>query len=277
MNTLPLSRPNGSDDVRSRLTAETDQQHFDSRNRNEEVKTMSVPTTELPFVASTPTENDINRVDAAAPFAWIRRGIDDFRRAPGLSLLYGFLFAGLCAGVYLLIRNVPWFTTGYLTGLVVAGPFLAAGLYVASRDTERGIAPSIASSLGLLVQRRTYLALFSLMLALVMAAWIRFSALLFALKFSTLTPSAETYAQMLTSSEGWVALSYFFGIGFLLATVVFVISAVAIPLILDKDVDFITAMQRSYRAVVSNSAAMLVWAGLIVCDVPRSLRESIST
>jgi uncharacterized membrane protein len=220
--------------------------------------------TEIPFVASAPSASDIKKVDATAPFTWIRRGIDDFRSAPGLSLLYGFLFAGLCAGVYLLIRGVPWFTTGYLTGLVVVGPFLAAGLYAASRDIERGAAPSISTSLGLMVQRRTYLALFSLMLAMVMAAWIRFSALLFALKFNTLTPTMETYTQMLTSSEGWIALSYFVGIGFLLATVVFVISAVAIPLILDKDADFITAMQKSYRAVVNNPLAMVVWAVTIV-------------
>jgi uncharacterized membrane protein len=252
------------EDARSPLTAEMNQRLFDSRNCTEEVKTMSVPMTDVPFVASTPTASDMNRVDAAAPFAWIRRGIDDFRQAPGLSLLYGFLFAGLCAGVYLLIRGIPGFTTGYLTGLLVAGPFLAAGLYVASRDIERGSAPSVASSLGLLVQRRTYLALFSLMLALVMAAWIRFSALLFAIKFNTLTPTAEAYTQMLASSEGWITLSYFVGIGFLLAATVFVVSAVAIPLILDKDADFITAMQKSYRAVVSNPLAMLVWAGLIV-------------
>ncbi len=225
---------------------------------------MSTPITELPFVASTATGSEINRVKAAAPFAWLRHGLDDFRRAPGLSLLYGLLFAGLCAGVFLLTRDIPWFTTGYLTGLVVVGPFLAAGLYAASRDMELGSGPSITSSLRLLVQRRTYLALFSLMLALVMAAWIRFSALLFALKFSTLKPSAEAYTQMLSSSEGWITLSYFVGIGLLLATVVFVISAVAIPLILDKDVDFITAMQKSYRAVVANPGPMLVWAGLIV-------------
>ena len=225
---------------------------------------MSTSMTKEPFVASAATSGDIEQVGVAAPFTWLRRGIDDFRHAPGLSLLYGFLFAGLCAGVFLLIRGIPWFTTGYLTGLVVAGPFLASGLYAASRDIERGMAPNISASLRLLVQRRTYLALFSLMLALVMAAWIRFSALLFALKFNTLTPSVEAYTRMLASSEGWITLSYFVGIGFVLAVVVFVISAVAIPLILDRDDDFITAIQKSYRAVVRNPGAMAVWAAAIV-------------
>jgi uncharacterized membrane protein len=45
---------------------------------------------------------------------------------------------------------------------------------------------------------------------------------------------------------------------------VFVISAIAIPMILDKGVDFITAMQTSYRAVVNNPGAMLIWALVIV-------------
>lgn len=212
----------------------------------------------------TSSNNEITPVGTLAAFDWIRRGIDDFRRAPILSLLYGTLFAGLCGGVYLLTRNIPWFTTGYVTGLLVIGPFLAAGLYAASRDIERGTAPSIASSLRLLAQRKTYLALFSLLLAVTMAAWIRFSALLFALKFNTLSPSIEAYTALLSSSDGWITLSYFIGIGFILASAVFVVSAVAIPLILDKDVDFITAMQKSFRAVIRNPATMIVWAAAIV-------------
>jgi len=225
---------------------------------------MSTPMTEMPFDVSTPTARQRHPLEATSAFGWIRRGIDDFRQAPVLSLLYGFLFAGLCAGIYLLIRNVPWYTTGYLTGLIVAGPFLAAGLYAASRDMERGASPGISASLKLIIQRRTYLGLFSLMLAMVMAAWIRFSAILFAVKFSTFSPSAEAYTRMLTSNEGWITLSFFVGIGFLLAAVVFVISAVAIPLILDKDADFVTAMQTSYRVVTSNPGAMAVWAMSIV-------------
>jgi uncharacterized membrane protein len=224
---------------------------------------MSTSATEV-IHDDTSTTTESTSVRTLAAFDWVRRGISDFRRAPALSLMYGTLFAGLCGSVYLLTRNIPWFTTGYVTGLLVIGPFLAAGLYAASRDIERGTTPSIASSLRLLARRKTYLALFSLLLALTMAAWIRFSALLFALKFNTLSPSIEAYTALLGSTDGWITLSYFIGIGFILATAVFVVSAVAIPLILDQDADFITAMQKSVHAVTSNPAAMIVWAASIV-------------
>lgn len=225
---------------------------------------MTTPASELHFDDSLSPSHDVLNVSTTAPFDWIRLGFNDFRRIPGLSLLYGFLFAGFCAGVYLLISNAPWFSVAYLTGLVVIGPFVASGLYVASRDMERDVAPSIDRSLSLLMRRSTHLALFSLTLALVMAAWVRFSALLFAVKFSTLSPSIEAYTSLFSSSDGWITLSFFIGIGFILALVVFVLSAVAIPLILDQDAGFISAMQTSYRAVTASPAAMLVWAAIIV-------------
>ena len=225
---------------------------------------MTTHATNAQFTANTASKHRIAKIDISAPAHWLRKGVEEFLRIPALSLLYGFLFAGLCGGVFLLSQSIPWYTIGYLTGLVVLGPFLAAGLYVASRDLERGTAPSIDGSLRLLGQRKTYLALFSLMLALVMAAWVRFSALLFAIKFNTLTPSVEAYLSLLGSSDGWITLSFFVGIGLLLAVVVFTVSAVAIPLILDKDVDFITAIQTSYRAVVANVGPMALWALSIV-------------
>jgi uncharacterized membrane protein len=114
------------------------------------------------------------------------------------------------------------------------------------------------------MRRASYLALFSLMLSLVMAAWVRISALIFAVKFNTLNPSIEAYTSLLNSSDGWITLSFFVGMGFLLVSVVFIVSAVAVPMILDRDADFISSMQSSYRAVMANPSAMIVWALTIV-------------
>lgn len=50
------------------------------------------------------------KVAINAPFEWVRKGIEDFRSAPLLSLLYGALFAGICAAVYFTTRSAPWVT-----------------------------------------------------------------------------------------------------------------------------------------------------------------------
>ncbi len=225
---------------------------------------MSTQTTELPLGQyHAASKYHIEKVSASEPFKWLSKGFSSFKRIPGLSILYGVIFAVVVAGAYQLMNNLPWYSLAYLTGIVVLGPVLASGLYAASRDIDQGKKPSIMSSLYQIRERKTYLALFSLMLALVMAAWVRFSALLFAIKFSTVSPTIESYTNLFASSEGLVTLLFFIGIGFLLVSAVFVLSAIAVPLILDKDVDFITAMQTSYYAVSNNKSAMAVWALII--------------
>ena len=51
--------------------------------------------------------------------------------------------------------------------------------------------------------------------------------------------------------------------GAMLAAIVFSISSVAVPLLLVKDVDAVTAMVTSVRAVRLNTGTMLLWAALI--------------
>ena len=53
-------------------------------------------------------------------------------------------------------------------------------------------------------------------------------------------------------------------VGGVFAAIVFVISAVSIPMLLDRNGDIYTAMATSFLAVTRNPAAMLVWAALIV-------------
>lgn len=205
-----------------------------------------------------------NQRQHIAPFGWLRKGIEDFRAIPALSILYGLLFSGLLGCLYLLLRESPGFTVAYITGMVFLGPFLASGLYIASRDLERGKKPGIRRSFRLLRRRATYIALFSLSLTLVMAAWVRFSALLFAIKFSAVNPSVEAYFSAATSPDGWIAIAFYAAVGLLLSVIVFTISAVSIPLIIDRDRNFMSAMKRSSEVVVRNPGVMLLWAGIIV-------------
>ena len=102
------------------------------------------------------------------------------------------------------------------------------------------------------------------MLALIMAAWVRISALLLAVALDITKPPIEAFTGLFSSADGIVTVIEVVATGFILVLSVFVASAVAIPLILDKDVDFITAVQTSYKAVKRSLAAMMLWAGLIL-------------
>lgn len=206
----------------------------------------------------------IRNVGIADPFRWIGAGIRDFRRAPGKSLLYGALFLAACLATYALTLSLPWFTLAFLTGLLLLGPYLATGLYIAARQMEAGEPTSIHEAWRTLMARKTNLALFALFLGLVMAAWVRLSALLFAIKFDLFSPSIEGYLGILSGQgDPWV-LAYFVGIGFILAATVFITSAVAVPMIVDRDAGPFAAIATSARAVTQNWPAMLIWAGLIV-------------
>lgn len=213
---------------------------------------------------STTTPPSVRQVAPSAPLTWLRAGWQTLRAHPLASLLYGALFAGACLGMLALTARLPYFATAYLTGLLLIGPFLAAGLYVAARQHAAGAPVSIPAALALLWQRRTNLSLFALFLGLVMAAWIRLSALLLALKMDAFGPDAGRFLGVLEGQWDPMVLVFFVLIGGILALAVFVSSAVAIPLIVDRDADPITAIQASYRAVTSNWQPMLLWAALIL-------------
>jgi uncharacterized membrane protein len=206
----------------------------------------------------------IHTVPASAPFDWLAAGARCFLAAPVASLVYGALFTLFTGAALYLTWELPGFAVAILTGLLLVGPVLASGLYVAARQQEAGERVSIPAALSLLRSRATNLALFGVFLALIMAAWVRVSALLFALKFNSVTIPVEGYLGLLSGGGDPLALLYFLVIGFALAATVFVTSAVAIPMILDRDCGPIAAIQTSARAVVRNWPAMALWAAAIV-------------
>ncbi len=207
---------------------------------------------------------EICRIGLTEPFGWLADGVRSFASAPGTSLLYGALFALAAAGTTYLSWTLPRFTVAFLTGLLLIGPLLAAGLYLAARQQGNGEPVSIPAAIRHLSDHSANLGLYAIFLALIMAAWVRLSALLFAVKSNIVFISVDGYQSILSGTGDPVAVAYFLLIGLVLAFTVFITSAVAIPMIVDRDCGPFTAIQTSARAFAKNWPAMLVWAALIV-------------
>jgi len=206
----------------------------------------------------------VRRIGLDRPLVWLHAGWQDLRANPIASLAYGLLFA--IAGDFILIFawRSPHLFTAAISGFFLIAPLLAGGLYEISRRQALGQHSTFVDSLAGWRRNGQSMALFGLLLALVAIAWERISAILFALLAPELTPDFSTFLSGILGNAEYLNLTTaWFVVGGSLALFVFAISAVSVPMLLDRQVDFVTAMMTSLRAVLLNLDSMLLWAVLI--------------
>lgn len=216
-------------------------------------------------VAITPA---INLVPIDAPWKWLAAGWTDLMAAPHVGFVYGgaVVLAGWVLVVLLLQAGIAWAILPATAGFFVVAPLVGAGLYEVSRRRERGEEITFFGCAYAFRRNGTQLALIGALLLLIHLFWIRIAGLLFALFFGLgFSPAIETLPiAMLRSDSLLPFLIVGTGFGFVLATVSFAVSAVSIPMIVDRDVSAFEAVVASVTAVVRNPRAMAFWAGLIV-------------
>ncbi len=207
----------------------------------------------------------IRRVPAGRPFAWLAQGFRDMRGNLVESLAYGFVFAAIGWVIWTYTADRPQQFTASITGFFLVAPLLAAGLYEISRRHELGMDTGFGESLQGWRRSGGALAQYGLELVLIAIFWERISAILFALFYNNTVPNFDAfYRDVFLSGDYWRLAIVYVAVGAMLATVVFVASAISIPMLLDRDVDIYTAMATSLVAVGRNIPAMAIWAALIV-------------
>jgi uncharacterized membrane protein len=210
----------------------------------------------------------VRGVALSAPLMWLAAGARDLARAAPVSLAYGVAFAAFGFVATSLAWERPHLVTALASGFFLVAPFLAIGFYETSRRLARGEAPGYRDLWRAWSRNPESIGLFGLALVLMVIAWERLSAILFGLFFGGSLPDARSLAdQVLFSGEHLGFLAAYVGLGAVLAAVTFAISVVAVPMLIDRDVDVVTAMMTSLKVVAVNPAAMLLWAALIVALV----------
>lgn len=201
------------------------------------------------------------------PWAWLAAGWRDLLAAPGVSLVYGAIFSGagflMTVGAWL--AGLSYLTLPLLAGFMLVAPILAVGLYEVSRRLETGQPTTLEVAVTAWRANRTQVALLGVLLMLFLLAWIRIATLLFALFFSKSPPSLDDLlVQIVASADGLPFLVVGTLIGAGLAALVFAISAVSVPMLLDQPTNVFAAVATSFVAVRHNLRPMGLWAILIV-------------
>lgn len=207
----------------------------------------------------------IRQVEASRPLQWLRMGWDDMRANMGASLAYGLVFTVIGYLILAYATTMPYLFTASISGFFLVGPLAAAGLYELSRRHERGEPAGFIDSLKGLRQHGDHLLYYGAFLAFVLLGWERLSAILFALFYHGVAPDLSNFFHDVFLSGHYVhfVVSYLV-VGGALAGLVFALSVVSVPMLMDRSSDMVTAMMTSARAVGFNLGAMAVWAALIV-------------
>lgn len=197
----------------------------------------------------------------------LAQGVRDFQAAP----VYGATLGALCASVglaviaTLFVVGMPYFAYPIAAGFALVAPTVAAMLYEVSRRLDTGEPLSFSAILGT-VTGRSEIRWMGFMTIFVFVMWMYQVRLLMAL-FLGYSGMAATLPEfintVLTTTPGLVFLLIGNVVGAILATILFSLSVVSFPLVLDRDVDFVTAMITSVRAVLLNPVPMLLFGGII--------------
>lgn len=210
-----------------------------------------------------------------APFQWLSAGMRDLSIQPGLSLFYGVMVA-----VISFVIVIGLVTTGHdyillpaLSAFIIVGPILAIGLYEKSRRLSANEQVTLKDMLFVKMNSRGQVWFVGVLLLLVVIAWIRSAVLIYALFFGVKPfPAGDDILSMLVyTPTGWAILLVGTFVGGLFAAFAFAISFLAVPQLLDRNVDALTAMGTSLATAWANKKVTIIWGGLVAAMIAASI------
>jgi uncharacterized membrane protein len=199
--------------------------------------------------------------------AALRSGWEDFRAAPQFGLFFGSVYAlgGIAIFLELMRLEQPLWILPLALAFPLIGPFIAIGLYEVSRRRETGEPLEWSEIIGVIWRQR--MSQIPTMAFIVLAGfmiWIWAARLIVALFLGRM--QFAVYSDLdaiLSTSNGVTMLIVGTLVGGVIAFVLFSITAVSLPMLLEREIDFVTAMITSFNAVTSNLVPMLTWAAIV--------------
>ena len=208
---------------------------------------------------------------ASAVFGLIGKGWAEMRATQFKGCIYGLIFVVMGYAIQGVYQHLWQMTMGLTAGFFLLGPFLCCGIYDISRQKDRGYVPNVSASTMSWARNWKSIAFFAAILTFFMIVWARVSLVLFALFWAHNYPDLKDMIVKIVSFEHVEFLVAWSGVGFVFASLVFAVSVISMPMLLDRGCDTMEAIGTSAKALWSNPGLMFAWALSIAVMVGVSL------
>jgi uncharacterized membrane protein len=215
----------------------------------------------VPQAPRLPAVRSITFADLGAVLA---AGWADFVAAPQFGLFFGGIYTvgGLLILALLTVFHAPWLIIPVAVGFPLIGPFVAVGLYEVSRRRAAGQPLRWGPVLSVVFQQRNrQLGWTAFIVLFVFWVWIYQVRLLIALFLqSSSFASIDGFVAVVTTTQsGLIFLAVGTCVGAVLAFVLYATTVITMPLLLDRDIDFVSAMIVSFQTIHRSPKPMIAW------------------
>lgn len=205
--------------------------------------------------------------------AALAAGWDDFRAQPVFGLFFAAIFVvgGLALTYFLVARGEYTWAIPAVAGFPLLAPFTAVGLYEVSRRRELGLPMSWRAILGAVRGRgdEQILAM-GVIIFVAFGFWVIVAHVIFSIAIVEAGAGSESLA-FLTTQTGLVMLLIGSVVGGVMALAFYAITVFSLPMLVHREVDFLTAVIASLACFKTNLGALLLWAAIIAAALLVSL------
>lgn len=210
----------------------------------------------------------VNKIGLSDIGQALGQGWRDFMRAPLFGLIFGgfYVVGGLAILAALTVYDMPWMIIPVAIGFPLIGPFVAVGLYEVSRRLQAGEPLKMGEIFAVMFrQKDRQLGWMAFVILFIFWIWVYQVRLLLALflGFKSFSSVGMFLTVITTTSEGlgFLAVGTLVGAG--ISFVLFSSTVVAMPLLLERELDFVSAIITSFKAVTKNFVPMIGFAAVI--------------
>lgn len=198
------------------------------------------------------------------PFAWLILAWRDLVRTPAASLLHGAVVMLGGMAILALSDVFPAMLPGALSGFALIAPVIATGLYELSRRLAAGEQADLAQARNTWRREARPLVALGVLLAMLGTLWVGLSALLVGVYVQAPVFDVASYLRHVVAPDRTAFFAIWVVLGGTGAAIVFCITAVSMPMLLDRDVSLHAAVLTSVKAVGDNPLPMALWAAIIM-------------